>query len=118
MMLLLRPELVDAAYTRLPPILVKLTQARSRYIPTLGKGQGYFGVPGQASAPFAELTSQIFQEKGVALLLRWIQGENVAPEVHSVFYRLLIFRATFRRWVAAILILAAGIGLAFYFAAR
>lgn len=118
MMLLLRPELVDAAYTQLPPILVKLTRARSRYIPTLGKGLGYFGVPGQASAQFAQLTSQIFREKGVALLLRWIGGENVAAEVHSIFYRLLIFRTAFRRWVAAFLILAAGIGLALYFAAR
>lgn len=106
MMLKLKPGLVDPSYRTLPPVLVQLKDVRSRKIPRIGNGLGYMGVPHLASVEFAEATSAAFTALGLDILLRLSSGTDVSKDIHSTFYKALVFRVGFRRAMLVIITLA------------
>jgi creatinine amidohydrolase len=109
MMLMLRPELVDASYRDLNPFAAKFYE---RLLPNypLKKGEklGYVGHPSQASEQLAEVSSRFLMEKAFEMVEKQLFGES--PPAASVFYKICVFRTNFIRYFLVFIALAIVVG--------
>jgi creatinine amidohydrolase len=95
MTLLNNPELVDKSYRTLAPYLKDFI---SRKVLTPDKKwQGYFGAPAKADAQFAKASVEVFVEHVRDLIFKSLDGEDIARQLRSPFYRYPFFHPFFRR---------------------
>ena len=110
LMLLLRPDLVDASYRELPPARYSLPARVVPNYPLKNGGQGYVGHPALADPKFAEATIAVLTAEAVAIVDGVLDGRLHPTERHSPFFRVPFFRTNF--WpVTTAVAAAAGGGL-------
>jgi creatinine amidohydrolase len=107
MMLMLRPDLVDAAWRELPPTTYSLPERLVPNYPLHAGGAGYVGHPALADPAFAKATTEVLLAEGMALVHALLDGHPAAGTSHSPYFFVPFFRTDFWPWVAA-----AGLGLA------
>jgi creatinine amidohydrolase len=107
MMLMLRPDLVDGSYRRLPPATYALPERLIPNYPLRGGGEGYVGHPALADPAFAKATTEVLTNEAMALVDALLDGRLGPGDRPSPFYAIPIFRTNFWPWAAA-----AGLGLA------
>ena len=109
MMLKIRPDLVKESFKEFPPVLIENPlQLKSDAALKLGQGFGYFGTPSFADKKLAEASFKAFQEEGIKIIYRFLEGLDVSSDTTSLPYKALIFRTNFKRnfLLATTLILA------------
>jgi creatinine amidohydrolase len=107
LMLLLRPDLVDAAYRTLPPARYSLPARLVPNYPLRNGGAGYVGHPALADPAFAAAASDVLVEEALALVEGLLDGRLRPAQRHSPFFAIPLLRTDF--WPAAA---AAGVALA------
>ena len=114
MMLMLRPELVDPSYKKLSPFTVKLYERLLHNYP-LKKGEklGYVGHPSHANEQLAEVSSRFLMEKAFGMVEEHLFSGNPPPP--SMFYKSLLFRTNFVRYLVILVLLTILVGLVIYF---
>ena len=110
LMLMLRPELVDASYRDLPPARYSLAERVVPNYPLRGGGQGYVGHPALADPVFAKAAIEVLMTEAMEMVEGLIDGHLSPAERRSPFFALPFFRTNFWRGVAAagVVTLAAG----------
>ncbi len=106
-----RPELVDSAYLRLPPIRFSLLDAlRKNYPLRLGNQMGYIGAPGAASAEFGEAARQLLLDVVWEVMRPVLDATDESWQQNSFLYKIPFLRTAFP-YVAAVagLLLAASV---------
>ncbi len=113
MMLMLRPDLVDPSYKALNPFTAKLYQ-RVLYNYPLKKGEklGYVGHPSHANEEFARVSSGLLMEKAFEMVEHHLLG--MSPPPSSMFYRILLFRTNFVRYLLLFAALAIAAGFIYF----
>ncbi|MGH7389945.1 MAG: creatininase family protein [Candidatus Rokuibacteriota bacterium] len=101
MMLMLRPDLVDASFRDLPPATYSLPERLVPNYPLRDGGAGYVGHPALADPAFAKATADVLLEEVLALVHAGLDGRVAAGERRSPFYALPFFRTDFWPAVAA-----------------
>jgi len=99
MMLLLRPDLVDGAWSTLPPATYSLPERLVPDYPLRRGGQGYVGHPGLADPAFAKATVEVLVREAMTLVDALLDGRLGPGERRSVFSAIPFFRTNF--WPAA-----------------
>jgi creatinine amidohydrolase len=107
MMLLLRPDLVDGAWSALPPATYSLPERLVPDYPLRRGGLGYVGHPGLADPAFAKATVEVIVTEAMTLVDAMLDGRLGAGARRSPFAAIPFFRTNF--WPAAT---AAAVGLA------
>lgn len=107
MMLMLRPDLVDAAYRQLPAATYSPAQRLVPDYPLRAGGQGYVGHPALGDPAFAKATSDVLVGEAMGLVNALLDGGPAAADRPSPWLPLLVFRTNF--WPLAA---AAGFALA------
>ncbi|MBI1736036.1 MAG: creatininase family protein [Candidatus Rokubacteria bacterium] len=105
LMLMLRPDLVDAAYRHLPPARYALVERLVPNYPLRGDGQGYVGHPALADAEFAKATVEVLLTEALALVSDLIDGRLRPAQARSPFFVIPPFRTDFWRGLAAAAVL-------------
>jgi creatinine amidohydrolase len=100
LMLMLRPELVDASYRDLPPARYSLGERLVPNYPLRGGGQGYVGHPALADPAFAKATVDVLMEEAIAIVEGMLDGTVKPADRRSPFFALPVFRTNFWRGVA------------------
>jgi creatinine amidohydrolase len=108
LMLLLRPELVDAGYRDLPPTRFSLAQRVRPNYPLRGDGQGYVGDPARADLAFAKAALEVLLTEATELTEGLLDGRLEARHLRSPFRLVPFLRTDF--WPVAGALLAAGVG--------
>ena len=85
LMLLLRPDLVDAGYRDLPPTRYPWSQRIRPNYPLRGQGQGYVGDPARADVTFAKATLEGLVTEATALAERLLDDRLEARHCRSPF---------------------------------
>ena len=107
MMLMLRPDLVDAGWRELPAATYSLPQRLRPNYPLHDGGAGYVGHPALGDPAFARATSDVLLGEVMTLVHALLDGRLGPGDKRSPFYSIPFFRTNF--WpVAAV----AGLGLA------
>jgi creatinine amidohydrolase len=101
LMLMLRPELVDASYRDLPPARYSLAERVVPNYPLRGTGQGYVGHPALADPAFAKATIEVLMSEAMEMVEAMLDGTLAPRDRHSPFFTLPVFRTNFWRGVAA-----------------
>jgi creatinine amidohydrolase len=112
LMLMLRPELVDASYRDLPPARYSLPERVVPNYPLRGGGQGYVGHPALADPVFAKATIEVLMTEAMEMVEGIIDGRLSPADRRSPFFTLPIFRTNFWRGMAAAGVVAAAAGAA------
>lgn len=107
LMLLLRPDLVDASYRTLPPARYSLAERVVPNFPLRNGGQGYVGHPALADPAFARAAIEVLMAETMALVDGVLDGTVRPRDGRSPFFVLPFFRTDF--WPVA---LAATVGVA------
>jgi creatinine amidohydrolase len=95
-MLVLRPDLVDAGYRQLPAARYSFTERlRPNYAARRG-GPGYVGHPAMADPAFARVTSQVLMDEAMALVNGLLDGRLRPSDRRSPFFAIPFFRTSFR----------------------
>jgi creatinine amidohydrolase/Fe(II)-dependent formamide hydrolase-like protein len=94
MMLLLRPDLVDANYLALPSVKRDAKAGNSE--------SGYYGSPALANRGFAEASIKVMADEASEIVERILAGDGRPDETISPLYRMLPLRPHFRRNLVAI----------------
>ena len=110
LMLMLRPELVDASYRDLPPARYSLAERVVPNYPLRGGGQGYVGHPALADPVFAKAAIEVLMTEAMETVEGLIDGRLSPADRRSPFFALPFFRTNFWRGVATagVVTLAAG----------
>jgi creatinine amidohydrolase len=108
-MLLLRPELVDARYRELPPARYSLADRLVPNYPLRKGGAGYVGHPALADPAFARVATEVLLSEAMEVVNGLIEGRIRPAERRSPFFRIPVFRTNF--WLALGGGLAAGTAL-------
>jgi creatinine amidohydrolase len=101
-MLMLRPDLVDASYRTLPPARYPLPARLRPNYPLKNGGQGYVGHPALADLSFAKATLDVLVGEALALVEAALDGDVRAAARRSPFYRLPVLRTNFWPWAGAV----------------
>jgi creatinine amidohydrolase len=108
-MLLLRPDLVDEGYRRLPPARYSFTdRLRPNYAVRRG-GAGYVGHPALADPGFARVTSQVLMDEAMALVEGLLDGRIRPSQRRSPFFSIPFLRTGVRRVAGATAAALAGV---------
>jgi creatinine amidohydrolase len=100
-MLVLRPDLVDEGYRRLPAARYSLAaRLRPNYAVRDG-GAGYVGHPALADPAFARVTTQVLMDEAMAVVDGLLDGRLRPSERRSPFFSIPLFRTGFRRAAGA-----------------
>ncbi|MCP4581533.1 MAG: creatininase family protein [candidate division Zixibacteria bacterium] len=91
----LYPDLVDESYKDLKPCLQELMS--KKVLAPNNDWPGYYGAPAKADTDFAKASIEVFTEHVTGLILRSIDGEDIADELTSPFYKYPFFRPFFKR---------------------
>jgi len=112
LMLLLRPELVDASYRTLPPARYAWPARIVPNYPLRNGGLGYVGHPALADPAFARATSEVLIAEAMAIVDGLLDGRLRPSDRRSPFFRVPFLRTNFRRGaVLTAAAVAAGAGL-------
>jgi creatinine amidohydrolase len=107
LMLLLRPELVDAGYRDLPATRYPLASRVRPNYPLRDNGQGYVGDPARADLAFAKATLEVLVTEATELAEGLLDGRLEARHLRSPFRLVPFLRTDF--WPVAGALLAAGL---------
>jgi creatinine amidohydrolase len=100
-MLLLRPDLVDGGYRRLPAARYSLAdRLRPNYAVRNG-GPGYVGHPAMADPDFARVTTRVLMDEAMAVVDGLLDGRIRPAERRSPFFAIPFLRTGFRRAAGA-----------------
>jgi creatinine amidohydrolase len=110
LMLLLRPELVDASYRTLPPARYPLAARVVPNYPLRNGGRGYVGHPALADPAFARATTEVLIGEAMAIVEGLLDGRLKPSDRRSPFFQVPFFRTNFWRG-AALTAVAVGAGL-------
>jgi creatinine amidohydrolase len=114
LMLLLRPDLVDESYQRLPP--ARFTW-RQRVVPNYAVkngGPGYVGHPALADPKFARATLEVLMTEAMTIVNGLLDGTLHPSERRSPFSQVPFFRTNFWPAAGATAATVAGVGLGFF----
>ena len=100
-MLMLRPDLVDAGYRTLPPARYPLSARLRPNYPLRDGGQGYVGHPALADAAFAKATLEVLLAEATELVEGVLDGRIRPGTRRSPFFGIPIFRTNFWPWAGA-----------------
>jgi creatinine amidohydrolase len=110
LMLLLRPDLVDASYRSLPPARYRLVRRVVPNYPLKSGGQGYVGHPALADPAFAKATTEVLIREAMSIVDGLLDGRLRPSDRHSPFFQVPFFRTNFWRG-AGITAAVAAVGL-------
>lgn len=96
-MLLLRPDLVDAGYRRLPAARYSFTDRLRPNYAVRGGGRGYVGHPALADPAFARATTQVLMDEAMVLVDGLLDGRLRPSQRRSPFFSIPFLRTGFRR---------------------
>jgi creatinine amidohydrolase len=102
LMLVLRPDLVDAGYRALPAARYSL---RERLVPNYALrhgGQGYVGHPALADPIFAKVTTDVLLAEAMTLVDALLDGRIRPADRQSPFFAIPLLRTDFRRLAGAV----------------
>jgi creatinine amidohydrolase/Fe(II)-dependent formamide hydrolase-like protein len=109
-MLLLRPDLVDGSYRRLPAARYSLAhRLRPNYAVRNG-GPGYVGHPAMADPDFARVTTGVLMDEAMAVVDGLLDGRIRPSERRSPFFAIPVLRTGFRRAAGAAAAALAALG--------
>ncbi|MGH7300166.1 MAG: creatininase family protein, partial [Candidatus Rokuibacteriota bacterium] len=100
-MLVLRPDLVDDGYRRLPAARYSLAERLRPNYAVRDGGPGYVGHPAMADPAFALVTTQVLIDEAMAVVEGLLDGRVRPSQRRSPFFAIPFFRTDFRRAVAA-----------------
>jgi creatinine amidohydrolase len=106
-MLVLRPDLVDEGYRRLPAARYSF---KDRLVPNYALrngGQGYVGHPALADPAFARVTSEVLTAEAMTVVDGLLDGRLRPSDRRSPFFAIPFFRTNFRRVAGAVAVAAA-----------
>jgi creatinine amidohydrolase len=103
MMLLLRPELVDARYRELPPARYGVLRRLTPNYPLRHGGQGYVGHPAMADRAFAHATAEVLLNAAMELVNSLLDGRLRPGRWRSPFSWIPVFRTRFGIVLALVL---------------
>jgi creatinine amidohydrolase len=109
LMLMLRPDLVDARYRDLPPARYALIERVVPNYPLRGDGRGYVGHPALADPAFAKAIADVLLTEALALVGDLVDGALRPAHARSPFFAFPPFRTNFWRGVAATAIVGAAL---------
>ena len=112
LMLMLRPELVDASYRDLPPARYSLPERVVPNYPLRGGGQGYVGHPALADPVFEKATIEVLMTEAMEIVDGLIDGRLSPADRRSPFFAIPFLRTNFWRGASAAGVVAAAIGAA------
>jgi creatinine amidohydrolase len=95
LMLMLRPDLVDAAYRTLPPARYSWLERVVPNYPLRNGGQGYVGHPALADPAFARATSEVLLAETMDLVEGLLDGRVKPAAPRSPFFAIPFFRTDF-----------------------
>jgi creatinine amidohydrolase len=95
MMLMLRPDLVDHAWSTLPPATYTLPERLVPDYPLRGGGQGYVGHPALGDPGFARATVDVVVGEAMTLVEELLDGRAGPLDRRSPFYAVPFFRTSF-----------------------
>jgi creatinine amidohydrolase len=101
-MLVLRPDLVDEGYRRLPAARYSLADRLVPNYPLRNGGPGYVGHPALADPAFARVTTEVLMSEAMAVVDGLLDGRLRPSERRSPFFAIPFFRTNFRRIAGAI----------------
>jgi creatinine amidohydrolase len=99
LMLLLRPDLVDARYRDLPPARYSWPERVVPNYPLRNGGRGYVGHPALADPAFARATTDVLVDEAMRMVEGLLEGRMRPADRRSPFSRVPFFRTNF--WPAA-----------------
>jgi hypothetical protein len=109
LMLMLRPDLVDAGFRELPPARYPLARRLWPNYPLKNGGLGYVGHPALADPAFARATSEVLVAEGLAIVEGLIDGRIRPADRRGPLSAIPVFRTDFRRVAAAAALAATGV---------
>ncbi len=101
-MLVLRPDLVDEGYRRLPAARYSLAERLVPNYPLRNGGAGYVGHPALADPGFARVTTEVLMSEAMTVVDGLLDGRLRPSERRSPFFAIPFFRTNFRRIAGAI----------------
>ncbi|HVA00989.1 MAG TPA: creatininase family protein [Terriglobia bacterium] len=109
LLLLIRPDLVNPMYARLPPVRFTLLEAlRKNYPLRLGNQMGYIGTPSAAQKEFGEAARRLFGELVWEVVRPVFDAQDESWQQTSFLYKVPFFRTIFPYAVAVAALLLAG----------
>jgi hypothetical protein len=111
LMLLLRPDLVDASYRTLPPARYSLASRVVPNYPLRNGGRGYVGHPALGDPAFAIATTEVLIAEAMAIVEGLLDGRLRPSDRHSPLFQVPFFRTNFWRTATAAAAVAASAGL-------
>jgi creatinine amidohydrolase len=106
LMLMLRPDLVDASYRTLPPARYPLAERLVPNYPLRGGGQGYVGHPALAEPEFAKAVTEVLLAEAMTIVADLVDGRVGAVDRRSPFFTIPVFRTNFWRGMAVVAVFA------------
>jgi creatinine amidohydrolase len=106
-MLVLRPDLVDEGYRRLPAARYSF---KDRLVPNYALrngGPGYVGHPALADPAFARVTTEVLMAEAMTVVDGLLDGRLRPSDRRSPFFVIPFFRTNFRRIAGAVAVAAA-----------
>jgi creatinine amidohydrolase len=101
-MLVLRPDLVDEGYRRLPAARYSLAERLVPNYPLRNGGAGYVGHPALADPAFARVTTEVLMSEAMTVVDGLLDGRLRPAQRRSPFFAIPFFRTNFRRIAGAI----------------
>ena len=101
LMLLLRPDLVDASYRTLPPARYSLASRVVPNYPLRNGGRGYVGHPALGDPAFAMATTEVLITEAMAIVEGLLDGRLRPSDRHSPFFQVPFLRTNFWRTAGA-----------------
>jgi len=101
-MLVLRPDLVDEGYRRLPAARYSLAERLVPNYPLRNGGAGYVGHPALADPAFARVTTEVLMSEAMTVVDGLLDGRLRPSQRRSPFFAIPFFRTNFRRMAGAI----------------
>ena len=109
LMLLARPDLVDATFSTLPPQRFSLLEAMKRNYPLrLGNKTGYIGSPASATAEFGEAARVLLTEAAWEIARPVFEAADDTWQRTSMLYKIPFMRTAFPYVASGFLLLLAG----------
>ena len=112
LMLVLRPDLVDASYRELPAARYSLVERVVPNYPLRRGGRGYVGHPALADPAFAKATIDVLMAEAMEMIFAMLDGRLRPADRRSPFFAVPFFRTNFWRHVSAVGIVGAAVGAA------
>jgi creatinine amidohydrolase len=108
LMLMLRPDLVDAGFRELPPARYPLARRLRPNYPLRDGGLGYVGHPALGDPAFARAASEVLITEGLAIVEGLIEGRIRPADRRSPLSTIPVFRTDFRRVATAAAVAVTG----------